>query len=256
VADPGSDSSDDRDGGVVRLAMWSGPRNISTALMRSWENRSDSVVVDEPFYAHFLAATGIDHPGRAEVVAVGETDWRIVVDRLLAPAAPGVRVFYQKQMAHHLTGQIDDFGWLASLHSVLLIRDPSEVVASYVRSRATVTPDDLGVWRQVTLYDQIAAFGSPPRVIDSADFLRDPRRYLEALCDEHGLPFDDAMLTWPAGPRDSDGVWGRYWYDAVWKSTGFEPYRARDVQLSGPAADVAAACQEAYERLHALRWLP
>jgi hypothetical protein len=236
--------------------MWSGPRNISTALMRSWENRSDSVVVDEPFYAHYLAATGVDHPGRDEVIAVGETDWRVVVDQLLGPVEPGVRVFYQKQMAHHLTDQIDDVGWLASLHNVMLIRDPAEVVSSYIKSRSTVTPDDIGLWRQLSMHGDITSSGVPPRVIDSADFLRDPRRYLEALCDEHALPFEQSMLSWPPGRRDTDGVWGPYWYDAVWKSTGFEPYRAREVRLSGAAAEVATGCREAYERLYAVRWLP
>jgi hypothetical protein len=243
--------------GVVRLAMWSGPRNISTALMRSWENRSDSLVVDEPLYAHYLATTGVDHPGREEVLAAGDADWRSVVEeQLLAPVEPDVRVFYQKHMAHHLTRDMDDLGWLAALTNVLLIRDPDEVVASYIKSRATVTPDDIGLLRQVTMYDEIASFGAPPRVIDSADFLRDPRRYLAALCDEHGLPFEEGMLSWPPGRRDTDGVWGPYWYDAVWRSTGFEPYRAREVSLSGEAARVAAACREPYEELHAVRWLP
>jgi Sulfotransferase domain len=241
---------------VVRLAMWSGPRNISTALMRAWENRSDSVVVDEPFYAHYLAATGVDHPGRDEVVAVGETDWRVVVDQLLGPVEPGVRVFYQKQMAHHLTDQVDDFGWLASLHNVMLIRDPAEVVSSYVKSRSTVTADDIGVLRQLSMYDELASSGIRPRVIDSADFLADPRRFLSALCVELGLPFEESMLSWPPGRRDTDGVWGPYWYDAVWKSTGFEPYRRREVRLSGEAARVAAASREPYETLHASRWLP
>jgi hypothetical protein len=240
----------------MRLAMWSGPRNISTALMRAWESRSDSVVVDEPFYAHYLAATGVDHPGRDEVVAVGETDWRVVVDQLLRPVEPGVRVFYQKQMAHHLTDQIDEFGWLGSLQNVMLIRDPAEVVSSYIRSRATVTAGDIGVERQRSMYHELASSGLPPRVIDSADFLRDPRRYLDALCDELGLPFEESMLSWPPGRRDTDGVWGPYWYEAVWTSTGFEPYRPREVRLRGEAAEVAAACREAYEGLHAVRWLP
>jgi hypothetical protein len=236
--------------------MWSGPRNISTALMRSWENRSDSVVVDEPFYAHFLKTTGIDHPGRDDVVATGETDWRAVVRQLLGPVDAGIQVFYQKQMAHHLTDEMDDLSWLASLHNVLLIRDPAEVVSSYIKSRASVTPDDIGVRQQVALYDEIASFGAAPRVVDAADFLRDPRRYLEALCADHGLPFEASMLSWPVGPRDTDGVWARYWYDAVWRSTGFEPYRRREVDLAGEAADVAAACRDPYERLYEVRWLP
>src|ERR1700709_1245534 len=137
-------------GDTVRLAMWSGPRNISTALMRSWENRPDTVVVDEPLYAHFLAETGIDHPGRDEVLAVGETDWRVVVDALLAPLPSAVDVFYQKHMAHHLLPSIDR-DWIGSLTNVLLIRDPREVVASYVKSRERVTASDIGLPQQISL---------------------------------------------------------------------------------------------------------
>src|SRR4051812_9165642 len=154
----------------VRLAMWSGPRNISTAMMRSWENRPDTFVVDEPLYAHFLAATGIDHPGRDEVVDVGETDWHVVVDELLGPVPGGAAVFYQKHMAHHLLeGMSHD--WMNALTNVLLIRDPREVVASYIKSRDHVTPDDIGLPQQTMLYDEWMAAGSAPRVIDSADFL-------------------------------------------------------------------------------------
>jgi hypothetical protein len=251
-----SGDSGDRVDDVVRLAMWSGPRNISTALMRSWENRSDSRVVDEPFYPHFLAVTGIDHPGRDDVVAGGETDWRVVARSLLAPMPAGVRVFYQKHMTHHLTDDMTEHSWLRGLSNVVLIRDPREVVASYIKSRQQVTAFDIGTEQQLTLYDEIASFGTDPIVIDSADFLRDPRRYLEALCARNALPFDDAMLSWSSGQRDTDGVWGEYWYDAVWRSTGFEPYRPRDVQLEGEPAAVATACLPAYEHLHALRWLP
>ena len=238
---------------VVRLAMWSGPRNISTALMRSWGNRDDSMVVDEPLYAHFLQVTGIDHPGRDEVLAVGETDWMAVVRRLLEPAPEGVAVIYQKHMAHHLTADIDH-GWLSGLANVLLIRDPREVVASYIRSRAEVTADDIGLRQQIRLYDEIAATGAAPLVIDAADFLSRPEAYLRALCEHFGLGFTEKMLSWPPGPRDTDGVWGPHWYDAVWRSTGFAPYRPRDAQLTGAAADVAAECLPLYERLHAVRW--
>lgn len=239
----------------VRLAMWSGPRNISTAMMRSWENRPDAVVVDEPLYPHFLAATGIDHPGRDEVLAVGETDWRAVVDVLLGPVPGEVAVFYQKQMAHHLVPGIDH-GWMRGLTNVLLIRDPGEVVSSYIRSREHVTPEDIGLVQQAMLYDEWAADGRTPRVIDSADFLGDPETYLRGLCDLVGIDFTPAMLSWPAGKRDTDGVWGRYWYDAVWASTGFAAYRPRTVDLHGPAAHVAEQSRPLYERLHALRWTP
>ncbi|HEY7070382.1 MAG TPA: hypothetical protein VH479_09725, partial [Acidimicrobiales bacterium] len=156
------------EGEVVRLAVWSGPRNISTALMRSWENRGDTAVVDEPLYAHYLLATGLDHPGRDEVIAAGETDWRRVVDTLLGPPPGGTRVYYQKHMAHHLLPGMDR-DWVARLTNVLLIRDPREVVASYVRSRATVTVEDTGLPQQVRLHDEL----SPP-VLDAADVLRRP----------------------------------------------------------------------------------
>jgi hypothetical protein len=130
------------------------------------------------------------------------------------------------------------------------------VVASYLRSRSTVTPDDIGLPQQIRLYDELTATGAPPLVIDAADFLQAPERYLRALCDRHGLPFEAGMLSWPAGRRDSDGVWAPYWYAAVEASTGFEPYRPREVHLVGAAAEVAATCLPMYERLHALRWLP
>ena len=239
---------------VVRLAMWSGPRNISTALMRAWENRPDSMVVDEPLYAHFLAVTGIDHPAREEVIAHGETNWQIVVDSLLGPVPDGVEVFYQKHMAHHLTDDIDR-SWIARLSNVLLIRDPGEVVASYLRSRETVTAADIGLPQQIRLYDELVAAGRTPRVIDAADFLQQPEPYLRALCAEHQLAFTPRMLHWPPGPRDSDGLWAPYWYDAVLRSTGFEPYRPREIALEGQPAQVAASCHPMYERLHALRWV-
>ncbi len=239
----------------VRLAMWSGPRNISTAMMRSWENRPDTIVVDEPLYPHFLAATGIDHPGRDEVLAVGETDWRVVVDQLLGPVPAGIAVFFQKHMAHHLVPGLEH-GWMRALTNVLLIREPGEVVASYVKAREQVSADDIGLPQQAMLYDEWTSWGMTPRVIDAADFLRDPETHLRGLCDLVGVDFTDAMLRWPSGRRDTDGVWGPHWYDAVWSSTGFTPYVPRVVDLEGRPAEVAAKCLPAYERLHALRWTP
>jgi sulfotransferase family protein len=239
---------------MIRLAVWSGPRNISTALMRSWENREDTVVVDEPLYAHYLQATGLDHPGRDEVIAAGEADWRTVVAGLLGPAPGGVGVFYQKHMAHHLLPGIER-GWVAGLTNVMLIRDPREVVASYVRSRADVTAEDLGLPQQVRLYDELAAAGTPPPVIDARDFLLRPEPYLRAMCRHAGVDFTARMLAWPAGPRDSDGVWGRYWYEAVWTSTGFADYRPRSPRLDRRAAAVADECLPLYERLYETRWI-
>lgn len=240
---------------VVRLAMWSGPRNISTAMMRSWENRDDAIVVDEPFYAHFLSVTGRDDPGRDEVIAAGETDWRRVVEHLLGPLPQGTRVFYQKHMPLHLTPQVDH-GWIADLTNVLLIRDPREVVASYVKQRPQATVEDIGVLQQRQLYEELAASGSPPLVIESADFLQDPQLYQQALCERLGVEFSPAMLSWPEGIRASDGVWGRYWYESVRRSTGFAPYQPRSVRMTGAPAELAAQCMPAYEQLHDLRWRP
>ena len=231
----------------VRLAMWSGPRNISTALMRSWENRPDTRVVDEPLYAYYLHETGADHPGREEVIAAGETSWQKVVQELTTSAVDGV--YYQKHMTHHLLPQLPR-DWIGSLTNVLLIRDPAEVVASYVRSRATVELDDIGVLQQADLYDDLG--GTPP-VVDAADFLQHPEGYLRWLCDHIGVAFTERMLHWPAGPRDSDGVWAPHWYDAVLASTGFEAYRPRAVELEGAALEVAEAARPHYERLHAGR---
>ncbi len=234
---------------TVRVAMWSGPRNISTAMMRAWENRPDTVVVDEPFYAAYLARTGIDHPAREEVLASQPTDPDEVVASLRAPLSEEVRVHYAKHMSHHLDDDAD-LGWTADFRNVLLIRDPAEVVASYVRSRESCEPADIGLLQQVRLLE---TWQHPPPVIDAGDFLRDPERYLRWLCDWLTIPFTARMLSWPAGPRDSDGVWAPHWYAAVRRSTGFEPWRPREVSLNAHDAAVAEACRPAYEALRALR---
>lgn len=234
---------------TVRVAMWSGPRNISTAMMRAWENRNDSVVVDEPFYAAYLARTGIDHPARDTVIASQPTDPDAVVRTLRAPLPVDVSVHYAKQMTHHIDETMD-LAWTHHFRNVLLIRDPGEVVASYVRSREACEPEDIGVLQQIRLLD---AWPQTPPVIDAGDFLRDPEGHLRWLCDWLGIAFTTRMLNWPAGPRSSDGVWAPYWYDAVWRSTGFEPWRPRVVDLSRHDGAVAEACRAAYDQLHALR---
>jgi hypothetical protein len=230
----------------VRLAMWSGPRNISTALLRSWENRPDTRVVDEPLYAYYLNETGLNHPGRDEVIAAGETSWPVVVDELTAPVGG---VYYQKHMTHHLIPQLPR-DWIPSLTNVLLIRDPAEVVASYVHSRTDVVAEDIGLVQQNELYDQL---GTDVPVIDAADFLRNPEAYLRWLCDYVDVDFTDRMLHWPPGPRDSDGIWAPYWYDAVLASTGFEPYRPRDIELAGAGLEAAQRSRPYYDRLHEAR---
>lgn len=238
----------------LRVAMWSGPRNISTAMMRAWENRGDCAVSDEPLYAAYLAATGLDHPGREEIIADGDIDFERVAQALSTGPAPGGRpVWYQKHMTHHLLPG-HHTGWVRGLANVFLIRDPAEVVESYLKSRATVVPEDIGLLQQAALFDEVAEhLGQAPPVIDADDFLRAPALYLRALCERLGIGFTERMLAWPAGRRDSDGIWAPYWYDAVWQSTGFEPWRARSPRLSNDAQRVADACRPAYDRLRAQR---
>jgi Sulfotransferase domain len=203
---------------VVRVAMWSGPRTISTALMRSFGARSDTLVVDEPLYAHYLAATGLDHPGRDDILASQPTSWQAVADALTGPLPAGVGVYYQKHMAHHL---LPDVGrdWLGRLRHAYLIRDPAYVVASYARVRGEPTLADLGLAQQCEIFER---YGGP--VVDAADLLRDPASLLQALCAALGIGWQPAMLAWPAGRRDTDGVWAPHWYAGVEASTGFAPY--------------------------------
>ncbi len=180
-------------GEAARIAMWSGPRTVSTALMRSWENRPDTVVVDEPLYAFYLDRTGLDHPGREQVIASQPTSWPEVIRRLsTGPLPPGRSVCYAKHMTHHLLPEVDRAA-LAPLRHAFLIRDPAELLASYARVRATPTLDDLGIWQQAEIFDR---FGGP--VIDSHDLLDHPEPVLRALCAALGVPFSPRMLRWPA----------------------------------------------------------
>jgi hypothetical protein len=200
----------------VRIAMWSGPRTLSTAMMRSWENRGDTVVVDEPLYAFYLSTTGIDHPGRDAIIASQPTDWRVVVRRLVSdPLPPGRTISYQKHMTHHVLGQVDRSS-LAPLRHAHLIRDPHALLASYSQVGTEPTLDDLGLRQQVELFRD---FGGP--VVDAADVASRPEPTLRALCAALDVQFDPGMLSWPAGPRTSDGAWAPYWYDRVRCSTGF-----------------------------------
>jgi Sulfotransferase domain len=238
--------------GEVRIAMWSGPRTVSTALMRSFGNRADTVVVDEPLYGYYLAQTGADHPGRDEVMASMPTDWPTVLTQLVtAPLADAATVFYQKHMTHHLLPDVDRAP-LAGLTHAFLIRDPVRLLASYARVRDRPVLADLGLEQQAEIF---RTFGGP--VIDSADILRGPRPALGALCDALGIGFDPAMLSWPAGPRPTDGVWARYWYDSVWGSTGFGEYtEVAPVDLAPDLVPLAKQCQPFYDELAAHRLRP
>jgi sulfotransferase family protein len=232
---------------IVRIAVWSGPRNISTALMRSWGNRADTVVVDEPFYAHYLLETGVDHPGRDAVIASQETDWKRVVSPLTEGDCGDAAIQYQKQMAHHLRpGMIGD--WLLGLRSVLLVRDPAAMLLSLSRVLPSPTLADTGLEQQVLLARWLSeATDVAPAVIDSRSILEHPTRGLGALCQEVGVGFSPDMLSWPAGPRDTDGVWARHWYANVEASTGFQAWRPPETDVPDPLRGVLSEC----EALHA-----
>lgn len=241
---------------TLRIAMWSGPRNISTAMMRAWENRPDTAVVDEPLYAHYLAQRAeIDHPGRTEVLANCESDWRRVVDSLMGPAPGGRQVWYQKHMAHHLLPSIER-GWIASLTNAFLIRDPARVLASLARVTRNTGLQDTGLPQQVELFEREAdRLGAAPPVIDAADVLADPRRVLSRLCASLGVPFSERMLSWPVGPRPTDGVWAPHWYAAVERSTGFEADHPHDGRVPEALRPVLDRCLPLFERLRAFRIL-
>jgi hypothetical protein len=238
---------------TIRIAMWSGPRNLSTAMMRAFENRADCAVSDEPFYAAYLAETGLDHPLRDEVLAAQPTDWRAVAAALVGPAPDNAPLWYQKHMTHHM---VPGFGreWIGQCRNAFLIRQPAAVLASYVAKRETVSLEDIGVIQQGELFDREAdRLGHAPPVIDAADVLADPTGTLGALCNAMGIAFDSAMLHWPAGHRASDGVWAPAWYAAVEASTGFAtplPEQARP-ELPKHLSAIAAAAEGVYKRLAA-----
>lgn len=236
----------------VRIAMWSGPRNISTAMMRAFGSRADCAVSDEPFYAAYLAATGLDHPLREEVIASQPTESRSVAAALVGPVPEGKAVWYQKHMTHHL---LPGFGreWIDGLVNAFLIRAPEPVLASYSQKRESeFSLDEIGLPAQVELFERAAQnAGVAPPVVEGQEVLNDPRGVLGALCAACRIPFDEAMLSWPPGRRASDGVWAPAWYDAVERSTGFAPPR-REVgfdELPDSLKPIAEAARPLYERL-------
>ena len=241
----------------LRLAMWSGPRNVSTAFMRSWENRPDTIVVDEPFYAHYLQVTGLEHPGRDEVIAQHETDWQRVVERLLGPLPPGVEVFYQKQMSHHLLPHMGR-EWLDAVTHAFLIRDPAPMLVSLGEKLGDFALEATGLPQQVEIFEHVLrTTGRVPPVVDAADLLAAPEPMLRTLCTALGIAFSERMLSWPPGRRATDGVWARHWYERVERSTGFETAEPSPVpRLEGRAAELEARCRPLYERLHAHRLRP
>jgi len=234
---------------TVRIAMWSGPRNLSTAMMRSFGSRADTVVSDEPFYGAYLKQTGDPQAMADQVIESMDCDWNSVAEKLSGPSPGGAPLWYQKHMAHHMVGPIshDD---LPGLTHAFLIRDPARVVASYAAKRVAVRPEHLGVERQVEYFEREAdRLGRAPPVIDSADVLRDPPVMLERLCRALAIAWDPAMLCWDPGIRPTDGIWASHWYDSVAASTGFGAPDERPVELGPESLRVAEACRPYYDRL-------
>lgn len=234
---------------TIRICMWSGPRNISTAMMRSFSSRADCAVSDEPFYGCFLRESGEPHPMATEVIADMDCDWDSVAATLSGPAPQGRAVWYQKHMTHHMVGPIQPDDLRDCVHA-FLIRDPARMVASYRNKRESVAPEDLGYATQRAFFDRIAdQLGHAPPVVDSADVLSDPAGALAALCAALGISWDPAMLAWPAGLHPDDGIWASHWYDAVAASTGFQAPENRSVSLDAEAQAVADVCQSDYDHL-------
>lgn len=234
----------------LRIASWSGPRNISTAMMRSWGNREDTHVSDEPFYAHYLSVCQVDHPGVDEVVASGETNWRKVVSALTGPIPNQKTVWYQKHMTHHLLPHIE-LDWLESLTHCFLIRQPREMLSSLLAVMPNPGLKDTGLPQQISLFNRVrASSGRVPPVVDARDLLLNPRGVLSQLCTALGLEFSDSMLSWKPGRRETDGVWAKYWYASVEKSSGFEPYEERDRSVPEDHRPLLAECEEIYEAMY------
>ena len=229
----------------MRIAMWSGPRNLSTAMMYAFGNRADFAVWDEPFYAPYLKATGLDHPMKDEIIAAHETDAAVVARRCLDTIPAQKPHFYMKHMPHHM---LDGFplDWASDCVNIHLIRHPARVIASYGAKRDEMTLEDIGFAQQAALYDKIGGL-----VIDSADIRADPEMMLRKLCDAIDLNFDPAMLEWPAGPRAADGVWAAHWYNAVHQSTGFAAAEGPLPKVDAKHHEMLAGALPLYEKLHA-----
>jgi hypothetical protein len=242
---------------TIRVAMWSGPRNLSTAMMRSFGSRADTFVSDEPFYGAFLKTTGADHPMRDETIAAMDCDWASVMRRLRGPIPRGLSlkrgtvpgIWYQKHMWHHMAGPIgyDDF---AGFTHAFLIREPERMIASYLRKRDAAAFENFGLDRQAEFFEREAdRLGRAPPVIDANDVLADPATVLAKLCAALDIAWDDAMLSWAPGRRDTDGPWAPHWYGAVENSTGFGQPEAGPVDLPDGARRLADRCRPYYERL-------
>ena len=240
---------------TTRIAMWSGPRNLSTAMMRSFDSRADTFVSDEPFYGCFLKTTGADHPMRDEVIAAMDCDWHSVMASLRGESEDRSPVWYQKHMWHHMAGPIGYEDFDGFTHA-FLIREPERMIASYLRKRESAAFDDFGLERQAEFFEREAdRLGRAPPVVDAHDVLANPESVLSQLCEALGIAWDKSMLAWEPGPRPTDGPWAAHWYAVVEASSGFGPPETDPVDLPDEDRGLADRCRPYYDRLaeHRLR---
>ena len=229
--------------------MWSGPRNISTALMRSWESRSDTFVIDEPFYAHYLNVTNVDHPGRDEIIQNGETDQSVVSKGLISDIDDSCSIYFQKHMTHHMIPSVGR-EWMKDVVNCFLIRDPKDMILSYTKVNSNLSMHLLGLEDQYELFEYVTKInGRAPTVVDSKDILLDPRETLRLLCEKIGVVFSEEMLSWSKGVRDTDGIWAKYWYDNVINSTGFNTYTEKNEVIRDEYLQLYEDCLKIYEKL-------
>ncbi|UWQ31033.1 HAD family hydrolase [Leisingera sp. M523] len=236
----------------MRIAMWSGPRNLSTALMYAFGNRGDCAVVDEPFYAAYLAMTGLSHPMRAEILDSQPRDPDEVAKALLGDVPGAKPYYYQKHMTQHMIPGVPR-QWMQEVTNVFLIRHPARVIASYAVKRENPTLEDIGFRQQAELLELVRSWGHAPVVVDSHDILNDPAGKLEQLCETVGMPYSPKMLTWPRGGHKDDGVWAAHWYGAVWNSTGFAGPEGPLPEVPEHLQPVLQAALPLYEQMKAAK---
>lgn len=232
----------------MQLAMWSGPRNLSTAMMYAFASRPDFTAVDEPFYAAYLNETGLQHPMRDQILQAQPTDPKKVAESLLKPNSDGAPHMYQKHMTQHMIQKIPR-NWMLQVTNVFLIRHPARVVASFAKKYPDPKLDDLGFQQQALLFRYLIENGLKPIVLNSADIRTNPAQKLRDLCGALGLTFDPKMLQWPKGGQSCDGVWAPHWYGAVHNSTGFDVAEGPLPDLSGYLSDLVDQSMEFYEEL-------
>ena len=233
--------------------MWSGPRNLSTALMRSFENRTDTAVIDEPFYAHFLKQTNLNHPGRNEIISTLDSNWDNIVLKITGPIPHNKSIWYQKHMAqHNLEGC--DLNWIKSFHNCILIRDPKYVIPSYNKEYSLSDEKLLGYCQQLNLIRILEDEESiTPPIFDATDILEKPEQALKKICISVGIRFSKKMLKWPKGKRKSDGIWAKYWYRNVENSSGFQPFQKKNIVIDKKLIPLYDKCLVDYNSMYEKR---